>query len=238
MEDINILLVERTKTDLQQTRAYLASNPMFHIIGSCTSVEQAYALSRIHQPDLIICELILFGADGLSLLRRLSQTPDRPSFLLTSSLTSDPVLQNATASGVDYFLHKPYLPQQLIEAVTMIACHRRPKCLPARESDFHGIYRLLIQSGYTSNTHGFHYLATGIHLVLENPELLSNLTKLLYVQIAERHDTRASRVERDIRHAIRVTSARTGMPTLSNGTMIRSLIRALQKEKLCHRRRI
>lgn len=230
MDDICIILVERTKADLQQTRAYLSANPGFHIIGSCTNVEQAYALSRIHHPDLIICELILSGTDGLSLLRRLSQSPDRPSFLLTSSLTSDSLLQDATDAGVDYFLHKPYQPQQLIEAVTMIARHRRPVHALGRENNFHEIYRLLIQSGYTSNTHGFHYLATGLHLGLENPELLTNLTKLLYVRIAELHDTRATRVERDIRHAIQVTSARMGIRPLTNGTIIRNLIRALRQD--------
>jgi len=231
MDSTRILLVERTQADLHRTRSYLAHNASLHVIGGCTTAEQAYAFCCLHHPDLVVCELVLAGADGLSLLHRLNQQPDRPLFLLTSGLASDPVLQHATEAGADYFLRKPYLPEQLIEAIDLLRRQRQainlPETLPASRE----IYRLLVQRGYTSNMHGFHYLATGVHLGMKHPELLSNLTKQLYVQIAEVHHTLASRVERDIRHAIHSTCERTGAPQFTNGVTIRRLIRAICTEK-------
>lgn len=237
MDSTSILLVERTQADLRRTRSYLARDPSLNVIGGCTAAEHAYAFCCLHHPDLVVCELVLAGADGLSLLHRLNRQPDRPLFLLTSGLASDSVLQSATESGVDYFLRKPYAPEQLIEAIDLL--HRQKQSAnPIGSAPLsRDIYRLLVQRGYTSNMHGFHYLATGVHLGMENPELLSNLTKQLYVQIAEIHHTLASRVERDIRHAIQITCARTGAPQFTNGVMIRRLIRAMCTDSNSKKRR-
>ena len=231
MDTICVLLIERTQADLARTREYLSHSPDLRVIGGCTTVEQAYAFCCVHHPDIIICELVLLGANALTLLNRLSRRPDKPLFLLTSSLASDSVLQSATECGADYFLRKPYLPEELTDAVAMMIRQRPALPDDSPAADRRGIYRLLVQRGYTSNTHGFHYLATGIHLGLENPELLANLTKQLYVQIAEVHHTHAFCVERNIRHAIRSTSQRTGAPQLTNGDTLRHMVQAIRTER-------
>ena len=64
------------------------------------------------------------------------------------------------------------------------------------------IKEALFKAGVPAHLKGYHYLKTGIQLVLENPEKIHLITKVLYPEIAKKHDTTPSRVERAIRHAI------------------------------------
>lgn len=49
---------------------------------------------------------------------------------------------------------------------------------------------------------GFGYLKRGIEICIEEPKMLSAITKELYPMIAKEYNTTSSRVERAIRHAI------------------------------------
>lgn len=231
MNDISILLVERSQADLSYTRACLSKAPGLHIIGACTDSASAIAFIRIHHPDLVICEMVLCGSDGLSLLRHLPTDGKRPIFLLTSAIASDLILQDAQSLGADYFLIKPYNADQLTD--TVHALQRRRQMLATalpQTNQPRQIHRLLTETGFTSNAHGYHYLVTAISLLLNEPDMMSSLTKRLYVEIAARHQTSAACVERNMRHAIHVTCRRMGMPELSNGAMLRMLMRILKQE--------
>lgn len=58
--------------------------------------------------------------------------------------------------------------------------------------------------GIPAHVKGYQYLREAIMLVIENLELINNITRCLYPIIAERYNTTTSRVERAIRHAIEV----------------------------------
>ena len=49
---------------------------------------------------------------------------------------------------------------------------------------------------------GYEYLREAIELVLKDESYLRSVTKRLYPEIAIKHDTTATKVERSIRHAI------------------------------------
>lgn len=74
---------------------------------------------------------------------------------------------------------------------------------------------LLTELGTPAHIKGHPYLVTGLLLVYKDPDLIHNITKGLYADIAKDHDTTKSRVERAIRHAIEVTWDRGGLDTLS-----------------------
>ena len=49
---------------------------------------------------------------------------------------------------------------------------------------------------------GYEYIKTAIKYLQEKPNAIYGITKELYPTIAKRHETKASRVERGIRHAL------------------------------------
>lgn len=232
MKKFAILLVERTAAELEYTRSCLSHNSRYQIISSCTSCAEAYTLTRLYHPDLIICEMITANGGGIDLLRQIATMPRRPSFLLTSKMANDMLLNSAASAGADFFLMKPFTQRQLENAVQMILQWRTPAPPQSPSSvQMHRINRLLIDSGIPSHTYGYRYLASSLQLLVENPALLSSLTKQLYVQVAEIHHTNASRVERDMRHAIHATCERNGVPSQSNGVTLHKMLRILQREE-------
>lgn len=226
MQTTSILLLERSDADLDQTSACVSQIPYLQIIGRCTNAQQAYAMWQIHHPDVILCELFLGGLDSLKLMHRMPHTASRPMILATSSMTSDCVLANASDFGADFFIPKPFTAEQLKETLQLLLAHRPQQSPPEHAAaTVPQIHRLLIDEGFTSRYQGFHYLATALALLLENPNRMASLTKILYGLIADRHQTLPTRVERDIRHAIHGVCERSGLPPFSNGTMLRHLLR-------------
>ena len=61
---------------------------------------------------------------------------------------------------------------------------------------------------------GYQYLRDAILMSVEDMEMLSSITKILYPTIAKKYQTTSSRVERAIRHAIEVAWSRGKMDTI------------------------
>ena len=64
------------------------------------------------------------------------------------------------------------------------------------------ITTILKQVGIPAHLKGYMYLRTAILMVYSDIELLGQITKRLYPNIARQYSTTASRVEKAIRHAI------------------------------------
>ena len=69
----------------------------------------------------------------------------------------------------------------------------------------HDITTILKQVGIPAHLKGYMYLRTAILMVYSDIELLGQITKRLYPNIARQYSTTASRVEKAIRHAIEVS---------------------------------
>ena len=74
---------------------------------------------------------------------------------------------------------------------------------------------MIHEIGVPAHIKGYQYLREAIMMSVNDIEMLSSITKVLYPTIAERYDTTPSRVERAIRHAIEVAWNRGRMETLN-----------------------
>ncbi len=70
--------------------------------------------------------------------------------------------------------------------------------------------------GVPAHIKGYQYLREAIMMSVNDPTMISSITKLLYPTIAKKFQTTPSRVERAIRHAIEVAWSRGKMETLDN----------------------
>ncbi len=73
---------------------------------------------------------------------------------------------------------------------------------------------MIHEIGVPAHIKGYQYLREAIMMSVEDPVMISSITKLLYPTIAKRFQTTSSRVERAIRHAIEVAWSRGRMETL------------------------
>ncbi|MCM1112686.1 MAG: sporulation initiation factor Spo0A C-terminal domain-containing protein [Muribaculum sp.] len=73
---------------------------------------------------------------------------------------------------------------------------------------------MIHEIGVPAHIKGYQYLREAIMMSVEDPSMISSITKILYPTIAKRFQTTSSRVERAIRHAIEVAWSRGRMETL------------------------
>ena len=66
------------------------------------------------------------------------------------------------------------------------------------------ITEILHEVGIPAHIKGYMYLRTAIMKTYDNIDILGQVTKVLYPEIARNYNTTSSRVERAIRHAIEV----------------------------------
>lgn len=76
------------------------------------------------------------------------------------------------------------------------------------------VTNMIHEIGVPAHIKGYQYLREAIIMSIEDPTMISAITKILYPTIAKRFQTTPSRVERAIRHAIEVAWNRGRMETL------------------------
>ncbi|MBE5869714.1 MAG: sporulation transcription factor Spo0A [Lachnospiraceae bacterium] len=86
---------------------------------------------------------------------------------------------------------------------------------PVRGKDLEkDVTDMIHELGVPAHIKGYQYLREAIMMAVDDVEMLSAITKILYPTIAKKFQTTPSRVERAIRHAIEVAWSRGKMETL------------------------
>ena len=70
------------------------------------------------------------------------------------------------------------------------------------------VTNVIHEIGVPAHIKGYQYLREAIMMVVQNIDIINQITKQLYPEIAEKYHTTPSRVERAIRHAIEISWSR------------------------------
>ncbi|MDP2310194.1 MAG: response regulator transcription factor [Pseudomonadota bacterium] len=111
----SVLIVEDEETLATGLRAAL-ENERFQVVH-CESGEAALASIEDDVPDILLCDIMLPGMDGISVLRQVKRDhPELPVILVTSKGTElDKVL--GLEFGADDYITKPFSLRELIARV-------------------------------------------------------------------------------------------------------------------------
>ncbi len=96
-------------------------------VKSVDSAEAAGEYLKSWEPDLVISDLKLPGADGMSLLAETRELHVQPGFLIITAFGSIPQAVEALKSGADDFLAKPLDLEHLRLSTERVLRHRRLK---------------------------------------------------------------------------------------------------------------
>ncbi len=78
--------------------------------------EEVKELVEVHQPDLLLMDLLLPGTDGIELMKSLPERPDRPVIFL-SVYGRDETIARALELGAADYIVKPFSPTELIARI-------------------------------------------------------------------------------------------------------------------------
>jgi DNA-binding NarL/FixJ family response regulator len=102
-------------------RLILEAQPDIQVVGEASDGREALDLARKLAPDVVLMDVRMPELDGLEAARRLLVNPDAPRVLVLTTFDLDEYVYEAMKSGVSGFLLKAVRPEQLADAVRVVA---------------------------------------------------------------------------------------------------------------------
>jgi DNA-binding NarL/FixJ family response regulator len=103
-------------------RMILEAEPDFEIVGEAADGLTAVLAARETQPDVILMDVRMPNVDGLEATRRLLDGKDEgPRILILTTFDLDEYVYEALRAGASGFLLKDTPPEQLVDAIRVVA---------------------------------------------------------------------------------------------------------------------
>lgn len=213
---INILIADDNIEFTNLLSQFLEKDEDFNLVGIAhDGIETLEKLEKL-KPDLLVLDVIMPYLDGIGVLENMNsmQLLKKPKIVMLSAVGHDTITHRAMSLGADYYLLKPFKYDMFTRRVKEIIYGDTDK-VELKEIFLKNnieetvnlefeISDMLQKIGVPANIKGYMYLGEAIEMVIKDRTLLGSITKRLYPDIAKVYDTKDSRVERSIRHAVDV----------------------------------
>jgi len=155
-------------------------------------------------PQVVVLDVFLASLDAIGVKQACESKPASPKlFFASGSCDNERIANQMYDAGFDYYMLKPYSYEMLLNRAEQLLGAAFGK--KVQESDLEmRVSDILHTMGVPAHVKGYNFLRQSIIMVINEPEVISLVTKRLYPDIAKLNSTTASRVERAIRHAIEI----------------------------------
>ena len=92
----------------------------------------------------------------------------------------------------------PYMSVDLTPSASMTT-------LAGDSATYRRLSHMLLELGVPASIQGYKFIREAVLIIMQDPDKITGIVKLLYPQIARKFNSSGSRVERAIRHAIEVS---------------------------------
>ena len=217
---------------------YLEKQEDMEVIGVAKDGKEACKMILNTTPDIVLLDVIMPYLDGLGVLEEIGKAnmTKRPMCIMLSAVGQTKVTQQAISLGAEYYVVKPFDVELLVKRIRDIKnfqpnvqqknfVNREIKVpyieitdkTKSVEDNIEALVTNVIHElGVPAHIKGYQYLREAIIMVIDNIDIINQITKQLYPDIAKRFKTTPSRVERAIRHAIEVAWARGEQQTVES----------------------
>ena len=181
-------------------------------------------------PDVALLDVIMPHLDGIGVLEKVGNLNlrKRPTCIMLSAVGQDKITQRAISLGAEYYVVKPFDIEILINRIRQIKNYvptnngnsfisremkqqyiAIPEDKRKEKKNLEALVTNIIHEvGVPAHIKGYQYLREAIIMVVNDIDVINQITKSLYPEIASKYATTPSRVERAIRHAIEVAWGR------------------------------
>ncbi len=230
MGTLSVAIADDNERMVEILDSIVKKDSEIRIVGKANNGEDVYHMIKEKEPDVVLLDLIMPKLDGLSVMERINQDQTikkHPKFIVISAIGQEGITEDAFNLGAHYYIMKPFDNDMVLNRVKSIKnCTSSKQIKAAAEKN--SVFNLSIENlegevtdmihevGVPAHIKGYHYLRDAILMVIEDPDMLNSITKILYPTIAKRNQTTPSRVERAIRHAIEVAWSRGNMEIINS----------------------
>ena len=208
------------------------------VVGIAKDGNEAIDMIMANKPDVVLLDVIMPHLDGLGVLEKVNDLDisKKPVSIMLSAVGQDKITQKAIELGADYYVVKPFDIELLIKRIKEIKFHKpsqssnyfitreiKPQYIELsadeskKEENLEALVTNVIHEvGVPAHIKGYQYLREAIMMVVNDIDVINQITKSLYPKIAFKYNTTPSRVERAIRHAIEVAWGRGQQEAVEN----------------------
>ena len=233
MEKIKIIIADDNLEFASTLTEYLQKEEDMEVVATAKDGLEAYNKITELKPDVALLDVIMPNLDGIGVLEKLRASEvEFPICIMFSAVGQDGITKKALSLGAEYYVVKPFEVEILIKRIrelkrvgknreyNFIGNESRNTYINIDEKNGDNLEALVTnvihEVGVPAHIKGYQYLRDGIIMVIEDVEILNQVTKQLYPELAKKHKTTPSRVERAIRHAIEVAWNRGQIETIES----------------------
>ena len=242
---ITILIADDNPEFAKTLTNYIERDEELEVIAVARDGKQAVEMILNTEPDIALLDVIMPHLDGIGVLEKINEANmrKRPICIMLSAVGQDKITQRALELGAEYYTIKPidiemllgrikdiknYKPSNIKETIlngninvtTREARAQYIEISPDKKKDEENLEALVTnvihEVGVPAHIKGYQYLREAIMMVVNNIDIINQITKQLYPDIARKFKTTPSRVERAIRHAIEVAWTRGQTETVDS----------------------
>ncbi|MBR3680163.1 MAG: hypothetical protein IKL87_08195 [Oscillospiraceae bacterium] len=202
MEQILKVLIGDDGSAFSVTLAQQLREKGFQAFTRLQNASALQAAIRTEVPDVMILDLTNLDAESLcDIMGVIEQNPVNTAVVLPNENTM--LRSQFVHRGIKICVSKPLDVERLANEMLRFYQKKPDVQLPEPPQSLEFIVTAIIQRlGVPANLQGYHYLREAIIRVYSEPQLIHNITKRLYPEVAKNCETTPTRVERSIRHAI------------------------------------
>ncbi len=237
-EKISVLIADDNSEFANTLSGYLLNHDDMEVVGMARDGNEAVDIIKDVKPDIALLDVIMPHLDGLGVLEQIQELniDKKPLCIMLSAVGQDKITQKAINLGAEYYVVKPFDIELLIKRIREVKLYQnvpiRPMYInreikaqyielePHAKKDEKNLEALVTniihEVGVPAHIKGYQYLREAIMMVINDIDVINQITKQLYPDIAEKYKTTPSRVERAIRHAIEVAWGRGEQATVEN----------------------
>lgn len=200
---MNIVLIDANQNFISELNKEFEKD----VFKSFTDANEALEYIKSNRPDVLVLDLLLSNSDGFDVIDRVQTLyGNTVKIIVCSSISSDKFITKCMSLSVSYYMLKPVkanvlrsrCEDVLTDNIETIGNQSKNKALDEK------ISHIFMTVGIPAHIKGYKFLREAIKMSIQDPNIISSITKRLYPEIANKYETSASKVERAIRHAIEV----------------------------------
>ena len=231
-EKITVLIADDNQEFSMTLATYLKNQDDMVVVGRAKDGNEAMDMIPNLMPDVVLLDVIMPHLDGIGVLERINMIKmnKKPICIMLSAVGQDKITRRAIELGAEYYVVKPFDIELLISRIRELKNYKPTqnnnfisRDTPAQKQQYIEISNdsgkseenlealvtnVIHEVGVPAHIKGYQYLREAIIMVVNDIDVINQITKSLYPKIAEKFTTTPSRVERAIRHAIEVAWGR------------------------------
>ncbi len=239
-EKITVLIADDNQEFSQTLASYIDAQEDMEVIAKAKDGTEVIDIIANTVPDIILLDVIMPHLDGLGVLENINKIKiaKKPICIMLSAVGQDKITQRAIELGAQYYVVKPFDIEVLIKRIREFKFYKpatsntnnnfmtrdiKPQYIEISsgnaktEENLEALVTNIIHEvGVPAHIKGYQYLREAIMMVVNDIDVINQITKSLYPQIAHKFNTTPSRVERAIRHAIEVAWGRGQQEAVEN----------------------